>query len=552
MSDEQGGERGSSEGAAASHPKWPHIVVGSVIVAAMVVKATLPTLWDSPWGASVPNLIANSLIGLAGILTLLWVAFYAPASRRVRLLMFGLLLLPAVAYAATIREVKFTGDMQLLVRHRWEPTDEERLAQHRQQQGRAGEAAAVVAARTSDMPTYRGANAEGVVIGPKLSQDWSTHPPRTVWKQPCGGGYSQFVIVEPFAVTLEQRGANEAIVCYDTASGAERWSVEYPAKFDEAMGGPGPRSTPTIHDGYVYSLGALGDLYKLALADGKIVWKQNILQSHNAPNTEWAVSSSPVVVGRLLIVNPGGPRGNGLEALDLETGASVWKTAGVDEFATSGSKGSRPGYSTPMLATIGGVQQLLMFDGAGLRSYVPETGELLWEYAHENGAGVNVAQPLVWEDGRVFISCSYNVGCAMLKIESGEDGWKVSRLWDNKNLRCKFTSPMRIGDSIYGLDEGLLVCLDPATGKRRWKEGRFGHGQMLLTNDQLVITSEDGWCALIDPRPEGLQEVARFQTLDDPKNWNPPALADGRLYVRNHREMACFDLRAEPQPPTAE
>lgn len=551
MSDEQGGQHGSKESAAAAPRRWPHIVVGSVIAAAIVVKATLPKLWDSPWGASVPNLIANSLIGLAGILTLLWAAFYAPVSRRTRVLLAGALLLPAVAYAATLREVKFTGDMQLVVRHRWEPTDEERLAQHRQQQGRAAEAEAVVEPRPVDMPTYRGANAEGLVVGPKLSQDWSTRPPRAVWKQPCGGGYSQITVVEPFAVTLEQRGANEAVVCYDTATGAERWSVEYPAKFDEAMGGPGPRSTPTIHGGYVYSLGALGDLYKLTIADGRILWKQNILQRHSASNTDWAVSSSPVVVGNLLIVNPGGPRGNGLEALDLDTGDSVWTTAGVREFATSGSKGSRPGYSTPMLTTIAGVPQLLMFDGTGLRSYIPETGELLWEHLHENGAGVNVAQPLVWDDGRVFISCSYNTGCAMLKIEQKDNGWSVTRLWDNKNLRCKFTSPIRFGDSIYGLDEGLMVCLDPATGKRRWKEGRYGHGQLLLTNDQLVVTSEDGWCALIDPNPEGLREIARFQMLDDPKNWNPPALVDGRLYVRNHHEMACFDLRAETEPQTA-
>jgi outer membrane protein assembly factor BamB len=290
-------------------------------------------------------------------------------------------------------------------------------------------------------------------------------------------------------------------------------------------------------------VGALGDCCRLSLRDGQPAWRINILKKHNAPNTEWAVTSSPLVVDDLVVLNPGGPRGDGLAAYHRDTGKLVWAAEGVKGHQ-AGSISNRPGYSTPMLVNLLGVRQILMFDGTGLRGYVPETGQRLWEYAHENGAGVNVAQPILFDDGRIFISCSYDLGCAMVQVKRDGDAWSTSNLWKspNLNLRCKFTSPVLHDGFLYGLDEGILVCLDPATGERKWKKGRYGHGQLLLTNGQLLVHTEDGRAGLIDPNPKGLREVTSFRTLDDAKNWNPPALVRGTLYVRNHHEMAAFDL----------
>lgn len=531
-------------------PRWPHYVLAGMWTSAVLILVFVWGVWDCPYGESIPNLITYSLTALVTIVSVFWLANYAPLPRRTRRMAALGIVLAVLGYAATVRGVEWSGDMRLIVHHRWESTDAERLAAHRGQPPAAAAStgsAVEVSFRTEDMPTYRGADARGIVFGPPLSQDWEARPPRTVWRQPCGGGYSQLVVVPPYAVTTEQRGPNEAVVCYDAATGAERWVQEYPAEFTEAMGGPGPRATPTIADGAVYSLGAQGDLLKLTLGTGAVQWRRNILQDYHAPNTEWAMTSSPVLIDGLLIVNPGGPKGDGLVALNPADGRTVWEREGTKLHGQPEHDSNRCGYSTPFVVELLGVRQIIMFDGTGLRSYVPETGALLWEYRHRNGAGVNVAQPLVFDDGRIFISCSYDVGDALVQVRHAGDTWSVEPLWANQNLRCKFTSPVLHDGYIYGLDEGILVCIDPATGERKWKKGRYGHGQLLLTNGQLVVHSEDGWAVLIDPAPEGLREVTKFRTFDDPKNWNPPALVDGKLYLRNHREMACFDLCGEPR-----
>jgi outer membrane protein assembly factor BamB len=208
-----------------------------------------------------------------------------------------------------------------------------------------------------------------------------------------------------------------------------------------------------------------------------------------------------------------------------------------------------------MLVELDGVRQIVNFDGVGLWGYVPESGAKLWFYQFDGGSGgdpgrVNVAQPLLLEGNRVFITASYGRGCAMLRIEQQDGRWQARRLWPdsdggNLELRSKFTSPVLHEGFIYGLDEGIMVCLDPETGERRWKRGRFGHGQLLLTNGQILVLSEYGELVLVDPDPDGLREITRLEALPGEKTWNPPALVRGRALVRNHMEMACFNLEAE-------
>ena len=192
------------------------------------------------------------------------------------------------------------------------------------------------------------------------------------------------------------------------------------------------------------------------------------------------------------------------------------------------------------------MRQILNFDGVGLRGIDPETGRNLWFYPHENGAAVNAAQPILFDDGRIFISCSYTIGCAMVQVAREGETWIGKKLWDNKNMRCKFTSPILYEGYLYGLDEGYLTCLDAKTGERTWKRSRNGgyqHGQLMLTNGIIVALSEDGRCVFVKPNPEQLEELGEFPALsDDYKTWNPPALVRGKLYVRNHHDMACYNL----------
>ena len=530
-----------------------------------------PFLWGRDWslGLSLPTMITESMVIVSILLTLLWVGFFSQWSTLSK----AVLLIPALAliggFIGSIRNIDLNGDIGLHFEFKWEPTQAERIAAHRAQQATlsAGTPVADLPMLTpEDMPAYRGVHRDGVVIGPPIRTAWATSP-QPLWQQPVGGGYASMVIVGDRLVTIEQREDNEAVICYQASTGRELWTHQYPARFWEAMGGPGPRSTPTIDGDLVFAQGAEGELVCLDLATGKVRWSKNLLKLYHLPNTEWGLTSSPLVVDHRVIANAGGRRGDGLVAFDRSTGELLWAGAGLVPGAASAApispatstpppineaghvtvaegKRNRPGYSSPTLVTIHGVRQILIFDGTGLRGCHPETGQSLWFHPHENSPAVNAAQPILFEDGRVFISCSYDVGCAMVQVTHAEETWSAKPLWKNLNMRCKMTSPVLYEGFLYGLDEGILVCLDPQTGDRKWKKGRYNHGQLLLTNGVLVVLTEDGRCVFVKPSPEQHEELGQFPALSsDYKTWNPPALVRGKLYVRNHHDMACYDLQ---------
>jgi outer membrane protein assembly factor BamB len=516
-------------------------------------------------GESIPWMVTVSM-GIVTALTLLtWLLFFPPFKRKLAVPLAIVIYLCTVGVVVgSIRKIDFNGDMKPTVTFRWEPTLEERLQAFKVDSGAAEKTIEVIdwTPQADDAPDWRGPARDGVVTAAAFSDEWSKESLKELWRRPCGPGYSPFVIVGPAAVTLEQRGANEAIVCYDADSGAERWTCEYPANFFEAMGGAGPRAAPVIAGNEVFTVGALGDLYCVDVSTGEPRWNVNILTSNGLErdgtplNTVWAMSSAPLVVADLVIVNAGGPVGNGLVAYHRQDGSVVWKGGGLRQVIVSPDSINRAGYSSPELVTLGGVQQVLIFDGVGLRSCSLENGDELWFHSFEHGDSpgrVNVAQPLVIGEDRVFISASYTRGCDMLRVKHNADGtWAdPESVWDDKvkkNMRSKFSSPVLHDGYLYGLDEGFLTCLDVETGQRKWKRDRrtqYGHGQMLLANNRIVLLSEYGELALIDPSPEGLRELAKIPLLSGEKTWNPPALAHGRAYLRNHLEAVCVEL---PKP----
>jgi outer membrane protein assembly factor BamB len=233
--------------------------------------------------------------------------------------------------AVTIERFECTGGMNVLVRTRFDKHDEI-LAAHRESQKSLVAAAVATTSPNNplDYPAYRGRNRDGIVAGPPLARDWNLRPPRCLWRQPVGGGYAQFAVAGNAAVTIEQRRDQEAVVCYDTETGIERWKHAYPARFNEVMGGEGPRATPTIADGAVYSLGAIGMLACLDLATGQHRWSVNILEGNK--NVRWGMSGSPLVFDQVVVVNPGAQtdstKGRALVAYDRKTGDVVW-TAGA-------------------------------------------------------------------------------------------------------------------------------------------------------------------------------------------------------------------------------
>jgi outer membrane protein assembly factor BamB len=523
------------------------------------------------WPSDLPHMYRTlsvlALAMLAVVLLAFWLTLLSPWPRWLRLAPVVLLVAGVGAFAASVSEVHFTGDMWPVVIFRWQATADELLERDRARQAaevrppETAERTVARAIRRNPFESYFGHLRQGVVPGVKLRDDWGAAPPRVVWRQRSGGGYAGFAVADGRAVTVEQRRDDEAVVAYDVDTGRELWQHAYLDHFKETQGGPGPRATPVLvplgpdrshPTGYrVVSLGANGHLACLDLDKGDLVWSANVLEKN--ANLTWGMSGSPLVLdSRRVIVTPGAQtataKGRGVIAYDLESGKEVW---------ASGTR--RGSYSSPAEATLGGLRQLLVFDGEGLTGYRADDGQELWHYPWVTlpPQYINAAQPLVLDGDRVFISSGYNVGCAMLRLKEAGGRWEVETLWENKTntaLHCKFTSPVHRDGFLYGLDEGILACLDARDGNRRWKDGRYGHGQLLLADRHLVILSEKGDLVLVEATPDAHRELGKVHVLDGDKTWNPPALAGNYAFVRNHLWMACCELSLreglEPAPGT--
>lgn len=376
---------------------------------------------------------------------------------------------------------------------------------------------------------FRGPDRDGHYRG-RLLTDWPASGLKPLWKQPIGEGYASFAVDRQRAVTIEQRGEREIIAAYDVLTGRELWTNGWAAAFREWMGGDGPRATPTIAQGLVYALGAEGELRCLDLATGRVVWRTNILEDADASNVQWGMAASPLVVDDTVVVHPGGPNGKSVMAYDRRTGAKVW---------ASGS--DQAGYAAPMLVTLAGVRQILVFSAARLMGITADRGALLWDYPWRTQADINASQPILLGPNRVFLSSGYGVGAAVIEIAREEGTFRVREIWRNTRLKNRFNSSVLHEGFLYGFDESILACVDAATGDLKWKAGRYGYGQVLLADGHLIVLTEEGDLVLLRATPAAHQELARFSAIEG-KTWNQPTVANGILLVRNLREMAAFDL----------
>lgn len=378
---------------------------------------------------------------------------------------------------------------------------------------------------------FRGPLRDGHYRQQTIRTDWPSDGLKPVWKEPVGGGYASLVIANGRAFTIEQRGPQEVVAAYDVASGRELWTNGWNAEFREFMGGDGPRATPTWADGRVYALGAQGELRSIEEATGRTVWRTNILEDAGARNLQWGMSASPLIVSNTVVVLPGGPSGQSVVAYDRASGKRAWS-----------AQGDQQAYSSPMLVTLAGVQQILVFSAARLMGLAPDGSRVLWEYPWKTQFDINASQPLVVGDRRLFLSTGYGTGAAVIELTRNGDGLSIREVWRNIRMKNQFTSSVLQDGYIYGLDENILACVDAATGDLKWKGGRYGYGQVMLASGHLIVLTEDGNLALVRATPERHDERVRFPVLEG-KTWNHPAMSDGLLLVRNLAEMAAFDLR---------
>ncbi|HXQ74045.1 MAG TPA: PQQ-binding-like beta-propeller repeat protein [Pyrinomonadaceae bacterium] len=426
------------------------------------------------------------------------------------------------------------------------------LEQHRQQQ--AAQAPAPVAAATASpvaaaspgaspsetaapapvagrnyWTAFRGPKRDGNYEATPVLTSWPSGGLAPVWKQPIGVGYASFTVADGRAYTIEQRRGQEVAAAYDVGTGRELWTQAWNALYADSTG-DGPRATPTWDNGRIYALGATGELRCLDANSGSVIWGKNILSDNQAHNLPWAMAASPLVVDDKVIVLPGGAPNKSVVAYNKNTGATVWKVLNDTQ-----------AYVSPMLVELAGRRQIMVVSSSRVVGLVPESGAVLWSYAWDTSNGINVSQPIVVDKNRFFISSGYGKGAALVEVKGSSDSFTATTIWENINMKNKFNSSVLHNGHVYGLDEGILTCLDVNTGERKWKGGRYGYGQVLLASGHLILTSDTGDLALVKATPDQYTEVARFQALSG-QTWNYPAIADGRLLVRNANEMAAYDI----------
>jgi outer membrane protein assembly factor BamB len=381
----------------------------------------------------------------------------------------------------------------------------------------------------ADWPGFRGPHRDSIIPGVRIETDWSASPPVEMWRRPIGPGWSSFAVRGDLFYTQEQRGSDEVVACYKVTTGEPVWKHSDAARFWESNAGAGPRATPTLSNGRAYTFGATGIVNALDASSGAVLWSRNAASDTGVKIPGWGFASSPLVVDGVVVVATAGK----LVAYEIATGKPRW-------FGPAGGGG----YSSPHLVTIDGVAQILLLSGHGAASVAPGDGALLWEYPWPSD--VRIVQPGLASDGDFLMGNGEGMGGSGIRrvaVAHGSTGWTTEERWTSGGLKPNFNDFVVHKGHVYGFDGSILACIDLKDGKRVWKGGRYGNGQLILLPDQdvLLVLSEEGELALVKATPDQFTELARFPAIQG-KTWNHPVLAGDVLLVRNGEEMAAFRL----------
>ena len=498
---------------------------GAVVLMIVALVATRPLLHKSIAMAGMGILFFTYAIPVLSLAFVVW----AVASRRFsdglrRAAMVATILL-ACGIWTLVRTGGINNDGDSDFAWRWTRTPEERLLAQAGDEPTALLSPPAAAETGADWPGFRGPDRDGIIRGVRIKTDWSASPPKELWRRPIGPGWSSFAVRGDLLYTQEQRGDDEVVSCYNVTTGYPVWRYRDAARFWESNGGAGPRGTPTLSDGRLYTFGATGILNVLDAGDGSVVWSRNAASDTDTKVPVWGFSSSPLVVDDIVIVAVAGS----LIAYNITTGDPRWSIpAGGDC------------YSSPHLMHIDGVTQILLLNEAGTISVSPADGTLLWEHPWP---GHPIVQPTLIADGDILISADERSGVRRITVEHGPDGWTSAERWTSVRLKPYFNDSVIHNGHAYGFDGPILACIDVEDGERKWKGGRYGRGQFVLLADQdlLLVLSEKGELALVVATPDQFTELGRFPAIKG-KTWNHPVLVSDVLVVRNGQEMMAFRL----------
>lgn len=536
-------------------PGWIARLIIGVTLCVVVTVRLLGRTNDPPFDPAIINLLTLIFGFVSAATAWVWFVFFSGYSLKARRGAFWGTVALLLVGLAMFRVVEVTGSMVPSFAFRWGwLSPDHRL-------GRLAlippQPIDVVTTTADDFPQFLGPERSCWIPGPEFGRDWSKQTPKLVWKQSIGAGWSAFSAVNGYAVTMEQRGAEEWVTCYEIATGKPVWGHAIEARHENPLGGVGPRATPTIHQGRVYALGATGVLRCLDGATGKLLWSDDLRKRYGVDRSatftgtpldellvQWGRSGSPLIVDNLVIVPGGGPAGEAknLVAFDAERGKFVWESKNPKEDGTA----DQISYASPALSTLAGRRQILIVNESTASGHDPTSGERIWSFPWPGGSSsmASASQVVVIGENRALLSKGYGGGAEVIEIGAGDGGneLKATSVWKQPRvLQTKFTNVVVRDGHAYGLSEGILECVELANGKRRWKQGRYEHGQILGVGDLLLVLSETGELSLVELSPTKFGLLASMPVLEG-KSWNNLCLYGRLLLVRNGQEAACYEL----------